>query len=97
MLKAPKKPFSVPLREWFKQKDFEARLDELQEADFGLDRVVIRNIVDANKSGREDYGNFIWRLFVLKKCLSGMTGVLGQYSSRREPVVTPGPARSLTA
>ena len=95
VLKAPKKPFSVPLREWFKQRDFEERLDELQEADFGLDRVVIKNIVDANRSGREDYGNFIWRLFVLKKCLSGMTGSFGPYSSRGEPAVHAGSSQIL--
>jgi len=88
VLKAPKKPFSVPLREWFKQKNFEKRLNELQEADFGLNRVVIKDIVDANRSGREDYGNFIWRLFVLKKCLNKCRGNFTAVKRHTHPVAT---------
>ena len=67
LVKAPKKSFSVPLREWFKQKDFEEKLRNLRESDFGLDRTVIAEIVDANKTSKQDYGDFIWRLFVLKE------------------------------
>ena len=66
LLRAPKKPFSVPLREWFKQKDFENKLKDLEDDDFGLDRGVIARIVSANKASKQDYGDFIWRLFVLK-------------------------------
>lgn len=69
LLKAPKKPFSVPLREWFKQKDFESKLSDLTATDFGLDQPLVQEIVNANKSSKEDYGNFIWRMFVLKNCL----------------------------
>jgi asparagine synthase (glutamine-hydrolysing) len=69
LLKAPKKPFSVPLREWFKQTDFEDKLEDLQRTDFGLNNAVIREIVNANRRSKEDYGNFIWRLFVLKNCI----------------------------
>jgi asparagine synthase (glutamine-hydrolysing) len=67
LLKAPKMPFSVPLREWFKQADFNARLRALERQDFGLNGAVIRDIVDANRTGQKDYGDFIWRLFVLKR------------------------------
>ena len=56
----------VPLREWFKQDDFNARLRALERQDFGLNSAVIRDIVDTNRSGQKDYGDFIWRLFVLK-------------------------------
>jgi len=66
LLKARKMPFSVPLREWFKQDDFNPRLRALGRQDFGLNSAVIRDIVDANRSGQKDYGDFIWRLFVLK-------------------------------
>ena len=66
LLKAPKMPFSVPLREWFKQDDFNERLRALERQDFGLDGAVIHEIVEANRSGQRDYGDFIWRLFVLK-------------------------------
>jgi asparagine synthase (glutamine-hydrolysing) len=66
LLKAPKMPFSVPLREWFKQDDFNERLSSLERRDFGLNSSVISEIVQANRHGRNDYGDFIWRLFVLK-------------------------------
>ena len=67
LLKAPKMPFSVPLRDWFRQKQFEGRLKELERSDFGLNRGVVAEIVRENKGGRQDYGDFIWRLFVLKE------------------------------
>ena len=66
LVKAPKKPFSVPLREWFKQHDFADKLHDLETKDFGLDGKVISQIVSANKNSQRDYGDFIWRLFVLK-------------------------------
>ena len=66
LLKAPKMPFSVPLREWFKQEDFNLRLNTLERSDFGLNNAVIRDVIQANRSGQSDYGDFIWRLFVLK-------------------------------
>ena len=66
IVKAPKMPFSVPLREWFMQEQFEGRLNDLASGDFGLDRAVIQELVNASKSGQHDYGDFIWRLFVLK-------------------------------
>jgi asparagine synthase (glutamine-hydrolysing) len=69
LLKAPKKPFSVPLREWFKKKDFESRLADLKTKEFGLNRAVISEIVNANNDSKQDYGNFIWRMFVLKSCI----------------------------
>ena len=73
LLKAPKMPFSVPLREWFKAKDFNVRLNSLEREDFGLDSTVIREIVDTNRSGQNDYGDFIWRLFVLKQWMDAPT------------------------
>jgi len=73
LLKAPKKPFSVPLREWFKQDDFNERLTQLERRDFGLDQSVISGIVEANRSGHNDYGDFIWRIFVLQHWLDAPT------------------------
>ena len=67
LLKAPKRSFSVPLREWFKQRDFAEKLKDLEESDFGLNGQIIAKIVDANKTSKQDYGDFIWRLFVLEK------------------------------
>ena len=85
LLKAPKMPFSVPLREWFKQNDFDTRLRTLESQDFGLNSGVIRNIVDANRSGQKDYGDFIWRLFVLKRWMDAPARTHG--ASNPEAVV----------
>jgi len=71
LLKTPKKSLKLPLREWFKQKDFDEKLNDLQKKDFGLNRAVIREIVDANRSSKQDNGDFIWRLFVLKRWAIG--------------------------
>jgi asparagine synthase (glutamine-hydrolysing) len=72
ILNAPKMPFSVPLREWFKQSDFDARLGELRHIGGGLETDRIADVVAANRSGTHDYGDFIWRLFVLKGWLDAV-------------------------
>src|SRR5207249_3044387 len=54
VLKVPKMPFSVPLREWFKAKSFEDRLKALEVSDFGLNKAVVSDIIRANRSGEED-------------------------------------------
>ncbi len=66
VLNAPKKGFSVPMREWFKDKAFDFKLKTLYEDDFGLDKKIIKRIVEDNKEGKVDLGNFIWMLFTLK-------------------------------
>jgi asparagine synthase (glutamine-hydrolysing) len=73
LLKAPKSSFMVPLREWFKKDDFNERLNSLKSRDFGLNNSVIADIVEANRDGRNDYGDFIWRLFALKHWLDAPT------------------------
>jgi len=73
LLKAPKMPFSVPLREWFKQDEFSERLSALERRDFGLNNSVISDIIHANRNGQSDYGDFIWRLFVLKHWMDAPT------------------------
>lgn len=66
ILRAPKRGFVVPLREWFKDKRRTAALMEpsskgpLEASEGGIDEILTRNA-----SGRADYGNFIWMLFLL--------------------------------
>jgi asparagine synthase (glutamine-hydrolysing) len=66
LLRAPKRGFSIPLREWFKDKAFEQKLQSLYTADFGLDQKIIKKLAEDNNSGKEDYGNLLWMLFILK-------------------------------
>lgn len=66
VLNAPKKGFGVPLREWFKYQSFDDKLRDLYEINFGLNSHVIKGIIEENKQGKYDLGNFIWMLFLLK-------------------------------
>ncbi len=65
LLKAPKRGFVVPLREWFKGDALQPNLRKLCGQEFGVRRDVVQDIVSANESGKADYGNFIWILFIL--------------------------------
>jgi len=70
ILRAPKKGFSVPLRYWFKNESFKKRLQDL-EKDMGfLGDNKMETILKRNITGREDDGNFIWKLFVLSKTIA---------------------------
>lgn len=66
---APKKGFRVPLREWFKGAGFDTRLESLEALGDELDGDTIRGIVQDTRSGRRDYGGFLWSLFVLRRWL----------------------------
>jgi asparagine synthase (glutamine-hydrolysing) len=87
MVKAPKRSFRVPLREWFKQRDFEIKLSQLEKNDFGLNQSVIKHVVSATKTGRQDYGDFIWRLFVLQKWTNNGRGY-GMAAGREREIVS---------
>lgn len=68
LLKAPKKGFSVPLREWFKSDYYEKYLMNLKQLNqIGLNKNVLNSIIRDNIEGRKDHGNFIWMLLVLNK------------------------------
>lgn len=66
ILSAPKRGFSVPLREWFKENSFDQKLKDLKDTIPFLNKEVVESIVNLNNSGKKDYGNFIWMLFNLK-------------------------------
>ncbi len=73
LLTAPKRGFSVPLRDWFKDKAFEQKFQSLYTTDFGLNNKIVRKIIEDNNSGKEDLGNLIWMLFVLKKWMGSVS------------------------
>lgn len=72
LLRASKKGFSVPLREWVKDTTLESRLYDLYREDFGLNSSLIKAVIDDNLNGKSDNGDFIWALFVLKEWLGKM-------------------------
>jgi asparagine synthase (glutamine-hydrolysing) len=66
VLKAPKKGFVVPLREWFKREQVQEELTRLMTSSpLDVDVKIIADIFRKNRSGEADYGNFIWTLFLL--------------------------------
>lgn len=68
ILKAPKKGFGIPLREWFKEDSFNHILDNnLHELKNILDKQTIEHIINENKKGLSDNGNFIWTLMLLNQ------------------------------
>ncbi len=70
ILNAPKRGFAIPLREWFKDKEFDAVLNEnLKQVNGLLDAEIIEKMIAENKEGKKDYGNFIWTLLQLDKSL----------------------------
>jgi asparagine synthase (glutamine-hydrolysing) len=70
LLKAPKKGFTVPLRDWFKEDNLNSRIRRIlvSNNDHSIyNSKGIEKLIDHNKDGKSDLGNFIWMLLVLKK------------------------------
>jgi asparagine synthase (glutamine-hydrolysing) len=70
LLNAPKKGFRIPLREWFKDEGFATELNELVLTNLFTSKEMMQQIIDLNKAGKKDYGNFIWGCLVLNKILN---------------------------
>lgn len=72
LLAAPKKGFSVPLRDWFKEDNLNSKIKDILLS--GNDNTTytskgIEKLINENKDGKSDVGNFIWMVIVLKKWL----------------------------
>ncbi len=73
LLTASKKGFSVPLRDWFKEENLNQKIKSILLKDNDEEiytSVGIENLINENKDGKSDFGNFIWVIIVLKKWLS---------------------------
>ena len=70
LLKAPKKGFDVPLREWFKDNSLLERISKMQTSMPYLNRDMIRYITAQNRDSKRDNGDFIWMLLVWNKLMS---------------------------
>jgi asparagine synthase (glutamine-hydrolysing) len=74
LLSAPKRGFGIPLREWFKDKEFNQLLRfNLERVSDILDKGLINKIVQQNSSGEKDNGNFIWTMVELDRALIKFT------------------------
>jgi asparagine synthase (glutamine-hydrolysing) len=68
LLKAQKKGFGVPLREWFKG-DYNSSVFELASLKSVCNASAIQSIINENNHGIRDNGNFIWTMMMLDKIL----------------------------
>jgi asparagine synthase (glutamine-hydrolysing) len=67
---APKRGFTVPLREWFKAQQFDNLAESnLQRVSTLLDQATLNRIISENRQGKKDNGNFIWALLQLDQFL----------------------------
>lgn len=70
LLAAPKKGFSVPLREWFKEDNLNIKIREIllnNNHNLPYNISEVEKLLDENVNGKSDVGNFIWMFLVLRK------------------------------
>ena len=70
ILHAPKKGFSIPLRNWFKDDSFRNTIGKARNLSSLLDEKMIDKILKENTEEIYDNGSFIWHLLILEKVLS---------------------------
>jgi asparagine synthase (glutamine-hydrolysing) len=70
LLKAKKKGFGIPLREWFKTGSMQEEIiNSTRKISTLLTESTINEIINENKLGKTDNGNFIWTMMQLDKFL----------------------------
>ena len=75
ILHAKKRGFVIPIRDWFRRKDMNMKLETLSNKNsylyhIDLDINFIKKLTDEHKAGNRDYSYIIWYLFILNKNLS---------------------------
>ncbi len=68
LLKAPKRGFGVPLREWFKG-DYNSSAFQLDNLKSICNPLTIQSIIEENNKENRDNGNFMWTMIMLDKLL----------------------------
>jgi len=71
LLKAPKKGFRVPVRDWFKSKELQNSLVHVISNCAFINPVIFSQLVKDNRTGKADHGNLLWSLIVLSKIFNG--------------------------
>lgn len=69
ILNRRKQGFEVPLREWFKDNEFDNVLNSTNSLNF-LNQKMIRKLIDENNKGQIDHGTLLWRILLLQRCMS---------------------------
>lgn len=61
-----KRGFVVPVRKWFTGDEYVSQKDRLLDLPF-INREVMQEILEANRSGKHDYGNFLFMMLMLRQ------------------------------
>lgn len=66
ILNRKKQGFEVPLREWFKEGEFENVLNSTQPSTF-FNEPMIKRLLNENNRGEFDHGTLLWRILLLQR------------------------------
>jgi asparagine synthase (glutamine-hydrolysing) len=69
ILNRKKQGFEVPLREWFKDNEFDNVLNSAKSLNF-LNQSMITKLIDENNKGQVDHGTLLWRILLLQRLIS---------------------------
>ena len=69
LLTASKKGFRVPVREWFKDKNIQAKLYSIGKSNSLFNTMALDTLITENANGKSDNGNLLWSLLVLANSL----------------------------
>jgi len=89
LLSAPKKGFNVPLREWFKEDDLNAKIKDIllnNNDDKVFITTEVEKLISQNCTGKADAGNFIWVILILKKWLDSRNNLQSINFQKKEGI-----------
>ncbi len=69
ILNRKKQGFEVPLREWFKDSEFDNVLNSTNLLN-SLNQNMIRKLIEENNKGLVDHGTLLWRILLLQRRIS---------------------------
>lgn len=72
LLITSKKGFGVPLSDWFNEDNLNNKIRDILLTNNDNSTYIsegIKKMINENKDGKSDFGNFIWLVLVLKKWL----------------------------
>ena len=67
LMKASKKGFRVPVREWFKKEEIKNKANSFSQNATYINDKYLSEIIEGNYKGLDDHGNLLWALMVLDK------------------------------
>lgn len=69
LLKASKKGFRVPVREWFRSAELQGKLKAVADRETVFRKEAMTHLINDNTTGKADHGNLLWSMMVLDKML----------------------------